>query len=229
MLTLADRLRPVDARGRFELVGRDADIIKIAGKRASLTGLTRELCAIPGVLDGVAFLPRPDARRIAALVVAPRADAEALRRQLALRVDAAFLPRPLVLVDALPRDAVGKLPMAALCAALTPRHVSQAPRRTLTGHAQFQRDHPALSGHFPGRPIVPAVLLLSAVADVLRTAGLRVIECAKAKFLVPVLPGQALEIRIVIDACCAASFEIVAAGRVAAAGSMHCVGEGDRT
>jgi len=227
-LTLADRLRPAAADGSFELVGRDADIVKIAGKRASLTGLTRELCAIPGVRDGVAFLPRPDARRLAALVVAPGADTDSLRRQLALRVDAAFLPRPLVLVDALPRDAVGKLPMDALCAALAHKHAPPAPRRTLTGHAEFRRDHPALSGHFPGRPIVPGVLLLSAVADVLRTAGLRIVECAKAKFLVPVLPDQALDIRVDVDACCNVSFEIVAAGRIAAAGSMHCVREGDR-
>ena len=33
---------------------------------------------------------------------------------LRVRIDAAFLPRPLVLVDALPRDATGKLPRDAL-------------------------------------------------------------------------------------------------------------------
>lgn len=54
-------------------------------------------------------------------------------------------------------------------------------------------DHPALPGHFPGRPIVPGVLLLD---EVLRAIAAR--EPAlpppdrllRAKFLRPVLPGQ---------------------------------------
>ena len=118
-LALADRLRPVDRSGAFELVGRDADIVKIAGKRASLAGLTRELRAIPGVSDGsrVPAAPRGAAPRRAGRCAGDRRGSSA--RELARRVDAAFLPRPLVLVDALPRNAAGKLPHAALCDALT--------------------------------------------------------------------------------------------------------------
>jgi uncharacterized membrane protein YeaQ/YmgE (transglycosylase-associated protein family) len=51
-VVLAD-LVEVDADGRFLLCGRQADLLEIAGKRASLGELTRCLLAIPGVEDGV--------------------------------------------------------------------------------------------------------------------------------------------------------------------------------
>jgi 3-hydroxymyristoyl/3-hydroxydecanoyl-(acyl carrier protein) dehydratase len=86
----------------------------------------------------------------------------------------------------------------------------------------FAHDHPALPGHFPGRPIVPGVLLLASVEDMLRAAGLRVIACATAKFLAPVLPDQMLDIRADVDEGADVRFEIAAAGRTVAAGSLHC-------
>ncbi len=73
-VALADLVEMLDD-GRFVLRGRSADLLEIAGKRASLGDLTRKLLAMPGVLDGVVFQldPTEDAgiRRIAALVVAP--------------------------------------------------------------------------------------------------------------------------------------------------------------
>jgi acyl-coenzyme A synthetase/AMP-(fatty) acid ligase len=104
--------------GRFIVRGRSSDMIEVAGKRASLADLTRRLLAIDGVRDAVVFQPDPEAvatiRRVAALVVAPGLDARDIRDRLARSVDPAFLPRPLVLVDALPRNEVGKLPREGL-------------------------------------------------------------------------------------------------------------------
>jgi acyl-coenzyme A synthetase/AMP-(fatty) acid ligase len=57
-------------------------------------------------------------RRLAALVVAPGLTPAALRAALAPAVDPVFMPRPLLVVEALPRTAAGKLPRAALEAAL---------------------------------------------------------------------------------------------------------------
>jgi len=53
-------------------------------------------------------------------------------------------------------------------------------------------DHPALPGHFPGRPIVPGVLLLGHVLAALeRAAGpLRLTEIPQAKFLGALAPGE---------------------------------------
>lgn len=102
---------------QFRLLGRATDQIKIAGKRASLSELTHALQNIPGVQDGVMFLP-PNAARIAALVVAANLTAAQILDALTQAVDAVFLPRPLVMLDQLPRNEVGKLTQAALLNAL---------------------------------------------------------------------------------------------------------------
>ena len=55
------------------------------------------------------------------------------------------------------------------------------------------RDHPAFAGHFPGRPIVPAVVIL---AEVIAAVGKdRDWSIAQAKFLRPVGPGESLLLR----------------------------------
>ncbi|MFT3790363.1 MAG: AMP-binding protein [Rudaea sp.] len=111
---------------RFKLRGRNGDLLEIAGKRASLADLTKRLLAIEGVVDGVVFQldAEPDCadehavRRLAALVVAPQLSEAHILEALRATVDPAFLPRPLRRVDALPRNTTGKLPRAALLAAL---------------------------------------------------------------------------------------------------------------
>jgi 3-hydroxymyristoyl/3-hydroxydecanoyl-(acyl carrier protein) dehydratase len=58
-------------------------------------------------------------------------------------------------------------------------------------------DHPSLPGHFPGRPIVPGVLLLDAV---MQAAASRRADpptrLLRAKFPAPVLPGETVEITL---------------------------------
>jgi acyl-coenzyme A synthetase/AMP-(fatty) acid ligase len=99
---------------RFLLHGRIADLVNIAGKRTSIAHLNYHLNAISGVRDGAFMLPeRPDGdgsvTRLVAFAVAPGLKAGAILAALRQRVDPAFLPRPLYLVDALPRDTLGKL------------------------------------------------------------------------------------------------------------------------
>ena len=121
-VALAD-LVELDEAGRFTLCGRRADLLEIAGKRASLGDLTRRLLQVPGVEDGVMFqLDESDAagvQRIAAVAVAPGLDENAILRVLRRAVDPVFLPRRLRLVPALPRNETGKLPRAALLRLLT--------------------------------------------------------------------------------------------------------------
>jgi acyl-coenzyme A synthetase/AMP-(fatty) acid ligase len=106
----------VDADGRFALLGRRSDVVNVAGKRASLAGLDHHLQSIPGVLDGVFYVPEDagPAARLGAFVVAPDLAARDILAALRTRIDSAFLPRPLHRVDALPRNATGKLTQAAL-------------------------------------------------------------------------------------------------------------------
>jgi acyl-coenzyme A synthetase/AMP-(fatty) acid ligase len=117
-VTLADIVSLSDGGHRFRLRGRHADMLEIAGKRASLGDLSRRLLAIPGVQDGVVFqLDGGDAlgvHRIAALAVAPGLDEHVILDALRRAIDPLFLPRPLRLVAALPRNETGKLPRAAL-------------------------------------------------------------------------------------------------------------------
>ena len=100
--------------GRFLLHGRHADLINIAGKRTSLAYLNHQITAIPGVVDAAFFLPdheKPDGiTRLCAFVVAPGMNSRQLLVELRPRIDPIFLPRPLVLLDELPRNATGKLP-----------------------------------------------------------------------------------------------------------------------
>lgn len=114
----------VELRGgdSFAVRGRSSDMIEVAGKRASLSDLTRRVLAIEGVQEAVVFQPESNAagtiRRVAALVVAPKLTAREVLDRLAGGVDSAFLPRPLVMVDKLPRNELGKLPRENLLRAL---------------------------------------------------------------------------------------------------------------
>jgi acyl-coenzyme A synthetase/AMP-(fatty) acid ligase len=106
--------------GRFRLAGRATDLLEIAGKRASLGELTRRVQAIAGVEDAVVFVPDSEGavQRVAALVVAPGLDEAAVMAALREVLDPVYLPRPLRLLSALPRNPTGKLPRAALLDAL---------------------------------------------------------------------------------------------------------------
>jgi acyl-coenzyme A synthetase/AMP-(fatty) acid ligase len=111
-VVLGDRIEPC-GDGRFRLLGRGSDLVKIAGKRSSLGDLTLKLKQIKGVLDGVFLVPplrEGSAERVAALVVAPSLSKRQLLEELAQRIDPVFLPRPVVFTDRLPRNETGKLP-----------------------------------------------------------------------------------------------------------------------
>jgi acyl-coenzyme A synthetase/AMP-(fatty) acid ligase len=107
----------------FTLHGRFSDMVNIAGKRNSLAHLNHQLTSIEGVVDGVFFVPderEPDGvTRLTAFVVAPTLTATQVLAELRSRIDPAFLPRPLVKVDTLPRQITGKLPREALRALAT--------------------------------------------------------------------------------------------------------------
>ncbi|MBU1776762.1 MAG: AMP-binding protein, partial [Gammaproteobacteria bacterium] len=103
--------------GTFILHGRTADMVNIAGKRTSLASLNHHLNSIPGVQDGVFLMPDDGdgaVTRPLAFVVAPGVDSKRILDALRTSMDAVFLPRPLYLVEALPRNSTGKLTRESL-------------------------------------------------------------------------------------------------------------------
>lgn len=107
----------VHTETEFELLGREFDLIKVAGKRASLADLNIKLRSVSGVEDAVFIAPDkkdgPGAR-LTAIIVAPDTEADAVLNELGKMLDPVFLPRPLLKVDKLPRAVTGKLPHEAL-------------------------------------------------------------------------------------------------------------------
>jgi len=107
-------LRAPDA---FILHGRNDDLINIAGKRTSLAYLNHHLNSIRGVSDGIFVMPQESGEattRLMAFVVAAGLSSDAILSALRQRVDPVFLPRPLLVVDSLPRNVLGKLPREAI-------------------------------------------------------------------------------------------------------------------
>jgi acyl-CoA synthetase (AMP-forming)/AMP-acid ligase II len=214
---LADVLELLDSQ-RFRLLGRANDLIHVAGKRSSLAHLNFHLNRIDGVDDGAFWLPDDLAEgvvRPVAFVVAPRLSAADIVAALRGLLEPAFVPRRVLHVAALPREATGKLTAAALRLfaletlaqavapapaaphADQPRRADRADRATdgsLTRLFQVDADHPALAGHFPGHPVLPGVVLLSWVMDTVASDAewARLLGPAprvdNAKFLAPVLP-----------------------------------------
>ena len=223
---LADVLVLQDER-RFKLLGRANDLIHVAGKRSSLAHLNFHLNRIDGVQDGAFWLPDEVTEgvvRPVAFVVAPGLSARDITAALREHLESAFVPRRVVHVQALPREATGKLTVSALrlfalqtlgeaqaeAAAAPVAAAAPAPGDTLaadTGHAgevlfDIPPDHPAFAGHFPGRPVLPGVALMSLVMQALaahaalagRLGAAPRID--NAKFLRPVGPGTTLRVAL---------------------------------
>ena len=236
----------------FLLHGRTADMINIAGKRSSIGYLNHQVNAIPGVVDASFYMPDGDeadvVTRLSCFIVAPTLDAAAVTKQLRERIDAVFLPRPLIFLDALPRNDAGKLPRDTLRALLethVARHgntASPSAGADATGNAAasgtagaadpvhtwvIAADHPALAGHFPGQPVVPGVLLLDealhAIALHYRLSPAQC-ELGQVKLLSPVRPGERLSMRHTLKPRGHIDFEVQTAGRVVARGSATLSG-----
>ena len=134
VVPLSDRLE-LHGETEFTLLGRDADMVNIAGRRTSLAHLNHQLNSIAGVRDGAFHLPAaaPDeglaeaVQRPIAFVVAPELTPAALLAALRSRIDAAFLPRPLHFVAELPRNSTGKLPTETLAALARQLGVAERP------------------------------------------------------------------------------------------------------
>ncbi len=127
----------LQADGRFRLLGRRGDMVRIAGKRQSLGALNAALAMLPSVRDAVMVREVEDGQDRLHVYVVPApggaTDAEILsrlvREHLRRHVDSVFIPRRVTVVEDLPRNAAGKLAAGDLAALLR----AAAPQQLGTG------------------------------------------------------------------------------------------------
>lgn len=199
---MADVLELIDER-HFRLLGRANDLIHVAGRRSSLGYLNYHLNSIPGVRDGAFWLPDDVADgvvRPVAFVVAPELSHDDIVAQLRQRLEAVFVPRRVVHVQALPREATGKLVVRALNEFARAQLASDGD--TVRFMREVRADHPCFPGHFPGQPLLPGALILSEVREAMASVPALVARLgadptlAAAKFLAPVGPESTLSIEL---------------------------------
>ncbi len=211
-----------DSQGRFRLQGRLDRVLKLDGKRVSLPELEARLALHPYVAQA-AIVPLEGASRarLGALVALTEAGCEALRdegrvalaqilrRHLVDYFDVVVLPRHWRFRVALPFDARGKLPVAAVAAAFEPRaegvEVLAEARSGDTLHYELPVP-PTLvhfAGHFPGLPILPGVVQVDwamRLAAEHLPAVRAVASIDRLKFMAPVSPGAVLKLSLAHDA-----------------------------
>lgn len=87
-------------------------------------------------------------------------------------------------------------------------------------------EHPALPGHFPGRPVVPGVVLLDRVAAaIVAWKQVCIVGLPQVKFLRPLLPGEEAMLHLE-SAAQGIRFHISHDGATIASGQMEiAVGE----
>ncbi|MGM8932520.1 AMP-binding protein [Salinicola halophyticus] len=196
----------------FELLGRTDRIVKIGGKRISLTAMDRALAELPGVERAQTLtLQRRDLRLAAIIQLAPEAlphdharhreTVKRLRRALAARFETPALPRYWRFVSHWPTNAQGKLSADIRQRLFQDLDDRRAPRWlgecALEDGWQITLEVPErcayVDGHFDGHPVLPGMTLVHWAMQQARrlfalTADFAGLE--RLRFPQPLLPGD---------------------------------------
>ena len=220
---MGDRVKLLED-GRFELLGRADQVVKIAEKRVDLAAMEAAMREHGSVAEvRLAPLSRDGIARVAAVVVpsVPHMtplDTETrstiqrqIRDHLKTRFDPVVLPRFWRFVPTLPTNARGKTPHAALLALFEATHgdLTGSDRPEITDeivfddrierHARVPVDLACFEGHFPDLPVVPGYLQLDWALDAaaaLLGASPRVTGVESLKLISPLRPGEAFRILV---------------------------------
>jgi len=238
-----ERVGPVS----FRHLGRVDGVVKIGGKRVAVAEIERRLLDIDGVEDAAVSVVEVGGARghePVALIVGPGLSPGHIRAELRRWLDPVVIPRRLRLVDALPREANGKLTRRRLLeviAAPKPKvqwleakriqdavEAGQGDGGETARYAIYvPRDLYCLRGHFRGAPIVPGVVQLelarSCAREVWPQLG-RLAKTLRLKFLRPLRPGESLELELVETAPGRVRFRLAKAEDLVASGSLVFAG-----
>jgi 3-hydroxymyristoyl/3-hydroxydecanoyl-(acyl carrier protein) dehydratase len=176
-IRMGDRAEILDD-GRFRLKGRADRVVKIEGKRVSLTRVEDALKALPGVADAAALGLGADGEEqlAAVMVLAPEGGAELaaagafrysreLRKRLSAALEPAERPKRWRFVGRMPANAQGKRVLADLVKLfdgssmmdLLNAKVTKLEGETADIGFTLRPDLPWLEGHFPNAPVLPGV------------------------------------------------------------------------
>lgn len=206
--------------GRFELKGRADRVVKIAGRRVSISAVERRLLQNELVRDAVVFPgDGGGAARLAAVIVPSTAGAERLadlgafrfgrllRAELARYEEAAALPQHWRFVEEMPTDSQGKRPYHLLAALFEPDEGEAASIPVLDEikeseqcyRVRLRLDEKLLyfKGHFAEFALLPGVVQLDWAVELAQTlfdmpAGLS--EVGPLKFRRPLVPGAEVDL-----------------------------------
>lgn len=86
-------------------------------------------------------------------------------------------------------------------------------------------EHPAIPGHFPNAPIIPAALLLDEIAQQLRDhIGLSVLSFSHTRFIKPVQPDQSITIYLEPSSDTDYRFQLTVDNDICCRGKLSCTG-----
>ena len=113
-ITIEDNINLIGCN-QFYLEGRKDDLIKIGGKRVSLAAINNSILSIEGIKDS-AVIMIPKTQRITAFVVSKTLSTREIAEILSSKVDNIFIPRPIKIVNCIPRNKTGKIVKSSLLA-----------------------------------------------------------------------------------------------------------------
>jgi len=214
-----DKIDVVDG-GRFVLLGRADRIVKLEGKRISLTEVEQALCAHAWVNQAHAQQVQRQRALVGALLVLSPAGVQAvqslglalfkrdLRKALADSLAALAVPRVLRLVARLPRNSQGKLLPEAVAERFanntSPPELSlQDGESSCTLALWVDKSCPYFEGHFPAGPVLPGVVQINwaeGLASQYLTTGKRFGGMQTVKFKEMIRPDTLVQLELTYNA-----------------------------
>ncbi len=207
--------------GKFRLLGRADRIVKVEGKRVSLSSVEQHLMVSDLVSEAVVLLPDDKDRRLGAIIVLSDAGVarhkelgtfrmgRLLRREIADFEEDAALPQRWRFVDQIPTDSQGKRPLHLLRAVFAQRPTEPDILDTFQTDDQvalklrLREDLIYFAGHFPDMPILPGVTQLhwaTSYASSMFGTPETTSEVSQLKFRKPILPGHVVNLEMRLDA-----------------------------
>lgn len=186
----------------FKLLGRAKDLIKIAGRRTSVSTLNLVVQNLAGLEDGAFYLPSSTEfeKRLVLIYVSHTLSQQDIKADLRKKIDPIFMPRVFIKVECIARSENGKLTEHILANIYAEWLARKRPE--MRGFVfSVSSKHPSLAGHFPNHPVVPGVVILEQVlAGLIDCAGCRSSHFRQIKFDSMLHPDELAKISYQINA-----------------------------